>query len=251
MMDTTWPAVVSACGLIALLYSSVGHGGASGYLAVLALAGFAKPEITPVVLWLNIVVASVAFAAYYRAGHFVPRLLAPFIVTSVPATMVGGMMHLDSRAYSLVLGAALILSAARFLVVAHPVSGTRPPRNATVWVIGPAAGAALGVLAGLVGIGGGVFLSPLLLFLGWSNAKQTGAVSAAFIVVNSLGGLAGHLARGAAFDWGLAVPLSAAVIIGGIVGSQVGATRLSLTTLQRVLAVVLVAAGVKLIAGSG
>jgi hypothetical protein len=97
-MEMTWPAVFAACGLIALLYSSVGHGGASGYLAVLALAGFARPEITPGVLWLNIVVASLAFTAYYRAGDFIPRLLAPFIVTSIPATVIGGMMHVGSRA---------------------------------------------------------------------------------------------------------------------------------------------------------
>jgi uncharacterized membrane protein YfcA len=111
-------------------------------------------------------------------------------------------------------------------------------------------GAALGILAGMVGIGG-VFLSPLLLILGWANAKQTGAVSAAFVVVNSLGGLAGHLARGASVDWGIAAPLSAAVIVGGVAGSLIGASWLSIPTLQRVLVVVLAAAGIKLIAGSG
>jgi uncharacterized membrane protein YfcA len=250
-METTWLAVLAAAGLIALLYSSVGHGGASGYLAVLALAGFAKPAITPVVLWLNLVVAGLAFHAYYRAGHFIPRLLAPFIVTSLPATVIGGMLHVGSRAYALILGAALVLSAGRFLFVPNPVSAPGPVDPRTIWRVGPPAGAALGLLAGLVGIGGGVFLSPLLLLLRWADAKQTGALSAAFIVINSLGGLAGHLARGAMFDWSLAAPLSAAVVIGGTVGSQVGATRLSRPALQRLLAVVLTAAGIKLIAGSG
>jgi uncharacterized membrane protein YfcA len=250
-MDMTWPAVCAACGLIALLYSSVGHGGASGYLAVLALAGFAKPEITPVVLWLNIVVASLAFVAYYRAGHFLPRVLAPFIVTSIPATVIGGMMAVSSRTYAVILGVALVLSAGRFLVSPNPKPGAPRIGTTRLWILGPMIGAVLGVLAGMVGIGGGVFLSPLLLLLGWADAKQTGAVSSAFIVVNSLGGLVGHLARGAAFDWGIAAPLSAAVIIGGVVGSRIGATWLSLPTLQRVLAVVLAAAGVKLIAGSG
>lgn len=250
-MDMTWPAVFAACGLIALLYSSVGHGGASGYLAVLALAGFARPEITPVVLWLNIVVAGLAFAAYYRAGHFMPRLLAPFIVTSVPATMIGGMMHVSSRAYAVILGGALVLSAGRFLLAPNPRPGAPRIATATLWVLGPIMGAVLGVLAGMVGIGGGVFLSPILLLLGWANAKQTGAVSAAFIVVNSLGGLVGHLARGATVDWVIAAPLSSAVIVGGVAGSLIGASWLSIPTLQRVLAVVLAAAGIKLIAGSG
>lgn len=250
-MDPTWAVVLSAVFLVALLYSSVGHGGASGYLAVLVLAGFARPEITPLVLILNAAVASLAFVAYFRAGHFVPRLLTPFVVTSLPASVMGGMVPVSGRVYAGILGGALLVAAVRFVALPRPTTASPLAGGPRVWVIGPVAGAVLGFLAGLVGIGGGIFLSPLLLLMRWADAKQTGAVSSAFIVINSVGGFVAHLARGAGVDWALAGPLLAVVLLGGSLGSRWGATRLSLTVLQRLLGVVLAIAGAKLLAGAG
>jgi uncharacterized membrane protein YfcA len=243
-----WVVLILGALLVAVLYSSVGHGGASGYLALLVLAGFARPEITPVVLVLNILVASIGFFSYHRAGHFSPALLVPFVVTSIPAAFVGGMLAVDDRAYRLILGYALVASAIRFLLVPSVAAPSRPIPTGRLWGIGLPVGAVLGLLAGMVGIGGGIFLSPLLLFMGWADAKRTAAVSAAFIVLNSLTGLAAQLLRGGSLDWGLALPLLAVVAVGGAIGSFLGATRFSLLALQRLLGLVLVVAGLKLIA---
>ena len=246
-MAPPWIGVLLGAFLVAVLYSSVGHGGASGYLALLVLAGFARPEITPVVLVLNILVASIGFLSYQRAGHFSSALLVPFVVTSIPAAFVGGLLAVDDRAYRLILGCALAAAAVRFLLVPSISARSRavPARRARE--IGLPVGGVLGLLAGMVGIGGGIFLSPLLLFMGWADARQTAAVSAAFIVLNSSTGLAAQLLRGGSLDWGLAAPLLAAVAVGGAIGAFLGATRFSLLSLQRLLGVVLASAGFKLI----
>ncbi|MBI3608714.1 MAG: sulfite exporter TauE/SafE family protein [Nitrospirae bacterium] len=248
MQGPVWAILILGVLLVAVLYSSVGHGGASGYLALLVLAGFARPEITPVVLVLNILVASIGFVAYRRAGHFSSALLVPFVVASIPAAFVGGMLAVDDRAYRFILGCALAAAAIRFLLVPSIASPSRPIPTRRTWEIGLPVGAVLGLLAGMVGIGGGIFLSPLLLFMGWADAKQTAAVSAAFIVLNSLTGLSAQFLRGASLDWSLTLPLLAAVAVGGAIGSFLGATRFSLLALQRLLGIVLALAGLKLIA---
>ncbi len=250
-MDPTWIVVLLGAFLVALLYASVGHGGASGYLAVLVLAGYARPQVTPVVLCLNALVASIGFVQYRRAGHFSARLLLPFALTSVPAALVGSLVPLTDRGYTAVLGMGLAAAAIRFVL--WPVAGAAaavpaPPR---LWLFGPPVGLALGLLAGSVGIGGGIFLSPLLLQFGWADAKRTAAVSSAFIVVNSLVGLTGHVGRGATIDGGLLAPLAAVVAAGGALGAFVGATRLSAAALQRLLGVVLATAAAKLLLGTG
>lgn len=247
MLAPAWAVLIIGVLVIAVLYSSVGHGGASGYLAVLVLVGFARPAMTPVVLLLNLVVAGIGFTVYHRAGHFSHRLLVPFAVTSVPAAALGAMIPVDERVYAGVLGSALLLAACRFLLLPRPVV-SHTAADDRVWIVGPPIGFALGLLAGMVGIGGGIFLSPLLLLMGWADAKRTGAVSAGFIVVNSISGLTVHLVRGAALDWSVAVPLLATVAVGGVIGSSLGATRFSLVALQRLLGVVLAMAGLKLTA---
>ncbi len=231
--------------LIALLYSSVGHGGASGYLAALVLAGYARPSIAPMVLTLNIMVTMLGWFHFKRAGHFSLRLLLPFVLTSVPAAFLGGLILLPTRIFSLLLALGLFCAAIRMLMALRPMHRFHSPSFALLFRIGPIIGALLGFLAGLTGIGGGIFLSPLLLLIGWAENKQTAATSAAFIVTNSISGLSAHLIRGGG-DWSLFLPLGLAVLIGGGIGSWSGAFRLPPLVLQRILGVVLLLASGKL-----
>lgn len=232
--------------VIALLYSSVGHGGASGYLAILVLAGYMRSDITPVVLILNIAVASTGFFHYARAGHFSCKLLKPLVIASIPAAFLGGMIPLNDRIYSALLGFTLLIAALRFLFITRIFQSreTQPSVSSNTWAL--PIGAVLGLLAGMVGVGGGIFLSPLLLFLHWADAKQTAAVSAAFIVLNSLSGLAAHLLQGAVVDWTLLSSIAATIYIGGFLGSFLGAWRISLRALQQLLGSVLAIASFKL-----
>lgn len=226
----------------AFVYSSVGHGGGSAYLALMAFTTLAQPTIRSTALVLNIVVALVGFISYQRAQHFQWRLLVPFALGSIPAAFLGGMKPLAPATFKLVLGLTLLASAVRLIWVAPPV--VRPLPGRLLWWIGPPIGAVLGLVAGMVGVGGGIFLSPLLLFLAWANTKQTAAVSAAFILINSISGLA---AQSATIDWKLVTPAAVVVLVAGTAGSRLGANRLSPVWLQRLLAIVLVSASIKLL----
>jgi uncharacterized membrane protein YfcA len=248
------PALATAAALfaVAVLYSSVGHAGASGYLAVLALAGLAPEAMKPTALVLNLVVATVGTIQFARAGHFAWRTFWPFALGSIPAAYAGGAMKLPVTSYKAVVGLVLVLSAARLLWTA----GHASPERETVTDAGapPAAGAipigaGLGFLSGLTGVGGGIFLSPLLLLLGWAGARRTAAVSVAFILVNSAAGLLGHLASLERIPGDLAL-WAPTVLAGGLVGSTLGSRRLPGTAIRRLLAVVLVVAGFKLLRGS-
>lgn len=231
----------------ALLYSTVGHGGGSGYLAAMALAGVAPEAMKPAALALNLLVAGLATFRFVRAGAFDARLFWPFALASAPAAFLGGRLVLPEAVYRPVVGAALLFAAwrlfagARRAATAEPVA--RPPSPALALPIG----AALGLLAGLTGVGGGIFLAPLLLLTGWGAARTVAGVSAAFILLNSATGLAGHLARGAALPEELPFWLLAAGV-GGWIGSAIGARRLAPPALRRLLALVLLVAGAKMIA---
>jgi uncharacterized membrane protein YfcA len=229
-----------------MLYASVGHGGASAYLAILVLAGFSREAIAPTVLVLNILVALLGNVNYYRAGHFEIRLLLPFILTSVPAAFLGGSMQVSEKTFSAILGLTLLAAALRFIVFTKPIAGRQNLTPGIIFAIGLPVGALLGFLAGLIGIGGGIFLSPLLLLMKWADAKKTAAVSAGFIVLNSISGLAAHLFRGT-LNWSQIGILALAVLLGGGVGSYTGAFRLLPVTLQRLLGIVLLAASAKLL----
>jgi uncharacterized protein len=232
--------------IVAALYSCVGHGGASGYLALFALLGAASAAIVPIALTLNVLVAGIGFFNYWRSGYFSPRLLLPFVVGSVPAAYVGGLVDLPRTIFAAVLGSALILAAVRmlFLREVRPVGSPQKPLSR--WAISLVLGLVLGLVSGVVGIGGGIFLSPILLFLQWADAKRTAAVSSAFIVLNSLSGLAGHLSRG---DVRLApfLLVGATVLAGGMTGSYWGAWHVRPLLLQTLLGVVLLVAGIKLL----
>lgn len=228
--------------VVAFLYSSVGHAGASGYIAVLTLAGFAATTVKPVALVLNVAVAIVGTIQFARAGHFSWPLFWPFALLSVPAAALGGYLPLPAHALKPLLGAVLLFSAARLFFRQGDPAEAHPPARGTAL----ATGAGIGLLSGLTGTGGGIFLTPAMLLLGWAKAKQAAAVSAPFILVNSIAGLAGHLGGGRpvpAFAWWLA----AVATLAGLLGSHLGSRRIPARGIQILLATVLVIAGGKLL----
>lgn len=231
----------------AFLYGSVGHGGASAYLAILALWGAPQSEAAFTALVLNILVAGTSRQMYARAGHFSWRLVLPFLAASIPAAMAGATVQLSPGIYHCLLGLTILAAACRlaFDVGAASEGAGRPPLGAAL-----ALGAAIGTLSGMIGIGGGIFLSPILLLAGWAGPKETGAASACFIVINSIAGLIPRLVRGdAPADLGW-LTLLAAAFAGGVAGSWAGAQRWSSLALRRVLAAVLLTAGGKLLASA-
>ncbi len=242
MTDLPLALVLPAVLAVAALYASVGHGGASGYLAVMALAGVAAERAAPGALVLNLAVAGVGAVAFAHAGHLRASLLLPFALGSIPLALVGGAIRIPTRAYDLLLAAALVSAAARMALRTPEVETTSGPPPVALAL---PCGAAIGLLSGLVGVGGGIFLSPLLLLARWATAKETAAVSAAFIVLNSAAGLAGRGASGRLELAGI-LPLVVAALLGGTAGSLLGARKLRGTALRRVLAFVLLLASGKL-----
>jgi uncharacterized protein len=234
--------IILAVFTVAMLYSSVGHGGASGYLAVMALLAVAPDVTRPTALILNLFVASIAFIQFYRAGHFDWRIFLPFAVGSVPLAFVGGSIHLPTTVYKIILGGCLILAALRLSLNLKSESETRAPNFWICLLIG----AILGFVSGLVGVGGGIFLTPILLLMNWTETKRAAGISALFILVNSISGLLGNYAQVLKLPAAVYVWIIAAVI-GGILGATLGSYRFNSLTLRRVLAVGLLVGGVKLI----
>lgn len=239
--------IILAIFVVAAMYSSVGHGGASGYLAVMAFLGV-MPEVTrPTALVLNLFVASIANYQFWRAGFFSWRIFWPFALASIPAAFVGGMISLPTNVYKIILGVVLMLAALR---LAWKLTAGREATQPNIF-IALAIGAVIGLLSGLVGVGGGIFLTPILLLANWSETKTAAGVSAAFILVNSASGLLGNwlLGKGATLS---SLPQEVwfwiiAAVIGGLVGSTLGAKKFDSLTMRRVLAAVLLFAGVKLV----
>jgi uncharacterized membrane protein YfcA len=228
----------------AALYASVGHAGASAYLAVMGLYSFDPSVMKPTALALNILVAAIATLKFYRAGLFSWPLFWPFAVVSIPAAFVGGATTLPSRSYKIVVGIVLLYAAVWMFrsslkplkAAAHP-----PPLWAAI-----AAGLAIGFLSGLTGVGGGIFLSPLILYMGWADTRATSGVAAPFILVNSVAALLGHFSSVAQLPpnipvWGVAA------VLGGWLGASYGSKRAPPPVLRQLLSLVLVVAGVKLI----
>jgi uncharacterized membrane protein YfcA len=228
----------------AALYASVGHAGASAYLAVMGLFNFTPTVMKPTALALNILVAAVATVKFYRAGLFSWSLFWPFAVASVPAAFIGGAMMLPARWYELVVGVVLLYAAAwMFRSARRPLtSETHPPQ---LWAA-IIAGLAIGFLSGLTGVGGGIFLSPLLLYLGWAETRRTSGVAAPFILVNSVAGLLGHFSSVSQLPANIPIWGTAAVL-GGLIGASYGSKRAPAPVLRQLLSLVLIVAGVKLI----
>lgn len=231
--------------LAAIMYSSVGHAGASGYLAAMTLVGVAPEVMRPVALALNILVASIGAISFYRAGHFSWRTLWPFAAGSVPLAFVGGKLDVPDHVFRPLLAVVLIVAAVRMVVRVSARAGeedVRPPRVG----IALASGAGIGLLSGLTGTGGGIFLSPLMLIMRWAEVRKVAGVSVVFILVNSISGLAGNLA-----DLRLLPPATigwaAAAVLGGTIGAHLGSRKLAPQSLRYLLAIVLLVAAAKLI----
>ena len=228
--------------VVAFLYSSVGHAGASGYIATMSLIGLAPAVIRPTALVLNILVASIATWQFWRAGHFSWRLFWPFAVMAIPFAFFGGYLNLPTHVFKVLVGLILLFSAVRFLSKpSEDTVKTEPSRAVSIPI-----GAGLGLLSGLTGTGGGIFLTPLLLFMKWATARKAAGVSALFILVNSISGLLGNLSSTQRMPT-FAIPLAIAAVVGGTIGSHLGSKRLPHTAIKRLLAVVLLIAGTKLI----
>jgi uncharacterized protein len=228
----------------ALLYSSVGHGGASGYLAAMALFGMAPAVMKPTALVLNIVVAVIATTKFARTGGVNRSLFWQFALGSIPCAFLGGLIVIPTHFYKPIVGLVLIYAAMRLGFVKGN-SQPQEPHSPPIWLaIG--LGMAIGLLSGLTGVGGGIFLSPLLLLMGWATMKQSAGVSAAFILVNSIAGLLGYLTKFPTLPSSLWLWAIAAAG-GGWIGAEYGSKRIGSKILQRLLAVVLVTAGLKLI----
>jgi uncharacterized protein len=229
--------------LTAILYSSVGHAGASGYLAAMALMGLAPDVMKPSALFLNIIVATIGTAKFAWEGYFSWAIFWPFAITSIPFAFVGGAIRLPSHYYKTAVGAVLLFAAVR-LVYSTIKKRTFETKQLPIWAA-LIAGGAIGFFAGLTGVGGGIFLSPLLLLMHWADMRQTAAVSVAFILANSIAGLAGNLASVQFLP--PQIPIWAiAAALGGFIGSELGSRRVAPTSLRYVLAAVLVIAGCKM-----
>lgn len=227
----------------AVLYSSVGHAGASAYIALMALFGIAPAVMRPTALALNVLVASLASARYLRAGLFRWRVVWPFMIGAIPFAFVGGAVQIPGAYYRPIVGVVLLLSGARLLWPAE-LATNREPADPPVF-IGILFGAAIGFLAGLTGTGGGIFLSPLLLFAGWSSTKTASGIAAVFILGNSIAGLAGNIAIVRALPPDLPY-YAVAVLLGAIIGTTLG-IRWRPPMVLKALGVVLIIAGLKLI----
>ena len=240
--------ILLAIGIIAILYASVGHGGASGYLAVLSLTAYASQDSA----WLkqhawslNLIVAGIAFFAYKRAGFFSWKLTVPFVVASIPAAIMGGYLKIDHGVYDTLLSITLIFAAWRLLTIKNSYSEevfVKPPAG----YISAIVGGVIGFLSGVIGVGGGIFLSPIILLFRWGDAKTAAGVAAAFIWVNSASGLVGNSISGQlVLEQDVLLPFAIVVIIGGIIGSKIGADMVSQKTVQRLLGAVLLLAALK------
>jgi uncharacterized membrane protein YfcA len=251
---TGWLLPAAVLG-VAVLYAAVGHAGATGYIAVMGLMGLAPEVIRPTALVLNLVVAAIGTAQFVRAGHFRRDLFLPLAVASVPAAAVGGAWSLPTAVFEGGLGVVLACSALRIVgqlrgrmaacdsLQAEDLTAVR--RLSTPLLA--AVGAGLGLASGLTGVGGGVFLTPLLLALGVATTRQVAAVSVVFILVNSAAGLGGWLASGKSLV-AIDPRVVAAAAVGGLVGSQLGAFQLPVRWLRVLMALVLAVASVKLLA---
>lgn len=234
--------VLVGLGAAAFLYSSVGHGGASGYLAVMAIAGLAPETMKPAALAMNVVVAGIGTWKYLRAGAFDWKVFWPFAVVSIPMAYLGGALSVPAGLFKPLVGVALLFAAWRMLLTSRRKEVARREMKLAPALL---AGAGIGLLSGLTGVGGGIFLSPLILLMGWAGTRETSGIAVLFILVNSLAALAGH---GDLSALPANFPLWMGVVgLLGWLGAEFGSRRLRLPVIRNLLAVVLALAGVKMV----
>lgn len=246
MTGETLTLLAAAFFIVALIYSMAGFGGGSSYLAILAMTELSHQSIPPVALVCNLIVAGGGVIHFAKEGHLHLRKVFPFLILSMPMAYWGGYLSISKDVFSFLLGFCLLIATGRMLMRDDYFNKAREVSSAETWIIGLPGGAILGFLSGLVGIGGGIFLSPLLLLLRWVDVKQAAACASFFIVVNSLSGLWGHWHK-AAFDPQLFIPLGVAVFLGGQMGSRIGAFHLPKPKLQKVLAVMVASVAIKML----
>ena len=227
--------------IVAFLYASVGHGGASGYLALMAVFGFSAAVMKPTALLLNVMVSLIAFISFYKAKHFRHQLLWPLIVASIPFAYLGSVIPVSDLLYKKILGIVLLLSVIRLLLN----SSNKALKPAPKWYVLSIIGALIGLVSGMIGMGGGILLSPILLLMCWSNQKQTAAISAIFIFLNSTAGIVGQLKTGLDLSPQI-LTIVGFVLVGGWLGAYIGAEKLRFKNMKFILASVLVLAAAKL-----
>ena len=229
--------------LIALLYASVGFGGGSGYLALMGLFNIDPAVMKPTALALNILVTTIGTYKYSRAGYFSWKLFLPFAITSIPFAFLGGRLNLNGDIYKGIVGALLLYAALRIFFTSR-IADTKPISAPPLW-IALLSGGMIGFISGITGVGGGIFLSPLVLLMGWATPKETAGVATVFVLVNSISGLTGHWSSTLSLPpqilyWGIAV------ILGGWIGAEYGSRKLANPLIRKVLALILFLGGVKM-----
>jgi uncharacterized membrane protein YfcA len=228
--------------VVAFMYATVGHGGASGYLAMMSLFGFVPETMKPTALLLNLFVAAISFLHYARTGHFNKKLFIIFAVASIPLAFVGGMVEVDASIYKKILAILLVFAVLRMLNVFGKESNE--VKKIKIWQ-GLTVGGSIGFFSGLIGIGGGIILSPIILLMKWGRMKEAAAVSALFIWVNSAAGMVGQLSSGVKID-SQAFVLVGIAVVGGFLGSYLGSKKFNNKGLRFLLSFVLILACIKL-----
>jgi uncharacterized protein len=243
-MDSTLIILIISFFVIAVIYSSVGFGGGSSYLALMAIMGLSQDIFRPTALLCNIIVVTGGCIIFYREGKLDLKKCLPFVIASIPMAFLGGYWKIENEStFFIILGVSLI--AASVMLWIQPEKLARRKSESTLLNIG--LGAGIGFLSGLVSIGGGIFLSPALHLIDWDEAKKISALASVFILVNSISGLAGQLARTATIDWTFILPLLLAVLAGGQIGSRLGARKFDPIYIKRVTAVLILVAGINIL----
>lgn len=234
--------------VVAVLYSSVGHGGASGYLLILSFLSFSPMQMSSTALVLNLLVAGTSSYVFWKNSHLSLKFTAPFIIASIPAAFIGGMLKVPEGTYSLLLGVTLLFVALRLVFEMRLPQAVHSDRNPNLLIIVPA-GIIIGLFSGIIGIGGGIILSPLILLMGWADIKQTSATAALFIFVNSLAGLGARFIQSDTLHMlpQELLPYIVVAFAGGLIGSHMGANVFSAARLKWILGTVLLGASTKLI----
>lgn len=236
--------LVPLCALVAAAYAAVGLGGGTGYLAVMTLFGLDTKTMPSTALALNIIVTGAALTRFGIAGRLRASLLAPFLIVAIPAAFAGGLIQAPRRLFLAVLAVGLAAAAIAMIKTAASADEPKAPTTARLWAVALPAGVAIGLASGFLGIGGGVFLGPLILLLGWAGPREVAAINSATVLILSIAGLAAHGLRGSV-DLQIAVPLGIAVLVGGVAGAHLAETRLSATALKRLFAVIILIAALR------